>query len=187
MNPVLGWSRRFPKEGLVHQGNRDWLAHLKKSYPGHFSGASVLEIGSMEWNGSVRSFFAGVGKYIGVDHASGPGVDVVRRAEETVFCPGAFDTLVCLSLFEHDPSWKASFEHNLQWLREGGLAFVCWGAEGNLRHPPEPWAQVPVQEFMDAARGWPVEIVDSFFECDRFTPDCPGCYDVVLRKKSKSP
>lgn len=180
-----GSRRSVPEDKKMNQGNQDWLAHLKKAHPEHFTGASVLEIGSLEWNGSVRGFFKEARKYVGVDLLDGPGVDIVRPAGETVFAPGSFDTLVCLSLFEHDPGWKASFEHNLQWLREGGLAFVCWGAEGNLRHPPEPWAQVPVAEFMDAVRHWPVEIVDSFFECERFTPDCPGCYDVVLRKKSK--
>lgn len=170
----------------MHQGNRDWLAHLKNAYPKHFSGASVLEIGSLEWNGSVRSFFGGASRYVGIDILPGPGVDIVQNAKETTFEPGAFDTLVCLSLFEHDPSWEASFGHNLQWLREDGLAFICWGAEGNIRHLPEPWAIVPVEKFMEAARAWPVEIVDAFCEGERFTPDCAGCYDVVLRKKTNA-
>lgn len=167
----------------MHQGNRDWLAFLRKTYPDKFLGASVLEIASLEWNGSVRAFFRDAKRYTGVDVLPGPGVDVVSKAAETRFSPGEFDILVCLSLFEHDPAWRQSFSHNLQWLKAGGLAFICWGAEGNIKHDPEPWAIVPVADFTSAAAGWPIEIVDQFFEVDRFTKDCPGCYDVVARKR----
>ena len=165
----------------MHQGNQDWLKSLAKNYPDSFSGR-VLEIASLEWNGSVRKHFPSPVKYVGVDMVLGPGVDVVSKATETLFKEDEFDTLVCLSLFEHDPNWRESLRHNLKWLRPGGMAFVCWGAEGNQPHLPEPWAFVPVQDFMDACRLWPVRVIDAFFEGLRFTPDCPGCYDVVLQK-----
>jgi SAM-dependent methyltransferase len=167
----------------MHKGNQDWLRSLSKKYPGSFKKSRVLEIGSLEWNGSVRKRFSSPIKYIGVDIVAGPGVDVVAKAAETVFQEGEFDTLVCLSLFEHDPDWRRSFQHNLKWLKPGGMAFVCWGAEGNKQHLPEPWAIVPVQDFVDASKSWPVQILDAFFEGTRFTPDCPGCYDVVLQKR----
>lgn len=166
----------------MHQGNRDWLAHLKAKFPGHFMGARVLEIGSYDLNGSARDYFTAARTYVGVDQVPGPGVDLVAKANETSFVPREFDTLVYLSVFEHDPAWDEGFFHNLQWIRPGGLIILGWGAEGNHRHPPEPWAIVPVQEFTEMARAWPVEILESFFEAKRFTPDCAGAYDVLALK-----
>lgn len=166
----------------MHLGNKGWLDRLKQVYPEAFKGA-ILELGSLDINGSVRPWFAGASRYVGVDIVKGPGVDVVCNAKDTRFLEGEFDTLVAFSLFEHDPQWKESFAHNLPWLRAGALIFLCWGAEGNPRHPPEPWAAVPVADFTEAAKGWPIEIVDAFFEGTRFTPDCPGAYDLVARRK----
>lgn len=168
----------------MHQGNRDWLKKLRAQYPEHFVGAQVLEIGAYNVNGTARDYFEGVGRYIGVDCCEGKCVDIVAEAKDTLFMPGEFDTLVYLSVFEHDSIWKVGFEHNLQWVRKGGLIIICFGAEGNLPHPPEPWAIVPYLEFHEAARAWPVELIDAFFEKDRegITYDTPGAYDVLARK-----
>lgn len=166
----------------MHQGNRDWLEKLSIDHDKEISGAAVLEIGSMNWNGSARPYFSKAARYVGVDMVAGPDVDVVSPAAKTQFKPGEFDILICLSLFEHDPEWRTSFSHNLQWIRPGGLLITCWGAEGNIHHAPEPWAIVPAADFHEAAKDWPIKIVDAFFEFDRFTQDCPGCYDVLAIK-----
>lgn len=166
----------------MHQGNKDWLASLSKQYANEINGASILEIGSMDWNGSARPYFKAAARYVGVDHCDGPAVDIVCPAVATKFMLGEFDILICLSVFEHDPNWIETFHHNLQWVKEGGLLVVCWGAEGNQRHDPEPWAIVPVADFIKAATEWPISVSEGFFEVNRFTPDCSGCYDVVARK-----
>jgi len=165
----------------MHQGNKDWLDHLKNTYPEAFKGA-VLELGSLNLNGSIRPWFAGAKKYVGIDVIGGRGVDIVCNARDTKFEKEEFDTLASFSAFEHDPDWRGSFSHNLPWLKEGGMIFLCWGAEGNLYHGPNPWAIVPVADFMQAAQTWPIEIIDHFFERDQFTPDCFGAYDLVARK-----
>ena len=38
---------------------------------------SIFELGSYDVNGSIRSIFNNVSKYIGLDLIEGPGVDVV--------------------------------------------------------------------------------------------------------------
>lgn len=171
----------------MHQGNLKWLAQLQKSYPYHFANSNVLEIGSCNWNGTARDFFTDTKSYVGVDLAPGPCVDLVCEAKKTVFQPDQFDVLVYLSVMEHDPDWAASFEHNLQWIKAGGLIILCFGAEGNNRHDPEPWALVPVADFMKAAHSMPMRIVEAFFESDRGWIDCPGAYDVVARKVTRIP
>lgn len=167
----------------MHQGNREWLAHLKRLYPKHFTGARVLEIGSYNVNGTVRDYFAKAKHYVGVDQVAGPCVDVVAKATDTVFMRKEFDTLVYLSVFEHDPKWNEGFVHNLKWVRPGGLIIACWGAEGNQRHAPEPWALVPVKAMLAKAHRWPVLILAAFFEKEFFDPGCPGAFDLLARKK----
>lgn len=167
----------------MHQGNRDWLAYLKALLPDYFKNARVLEIGSYDVNGTARDYFQEAIRYVGVDKVAGPGVDIVADAGATIFTPGEFDTLVYLSVFEHDPAWAENFAHNLTWIRPGGLLIVGWGAEGNKRHEPEPWAPVPHRAFLDRAGAWPIEILDAFFEEKRFVPDCPGAFDLLARKR----
>jgi len=166
----------------MHIGNRDFLKYLAAKHPAHFDGARVLELGSADWCGTVRSSFQNC-DYVGVDILEGPAVDVVSCANKTDFSDRArFDTLISFSLFEHDPTWAESLSHNLQWLRPGALIFLAWGAEGNAPHPPEPFAIVTVAEFNAHVSAEPIRILEQFFECERFTPDCPGCYDVVAEK-----
>jgi SAM-dependent methyltransferase len=83
--------------------------------------ATVLEIGSMNVNGSVRDLFAA--EYIGIDREPGPGVDYVFDAAHF---DGAqtFDVVVSTEALEHalDPAaiigcaWRA--------LEPGGMLVV---------------------------------------------------------------
>jgi hypothetical protein len=64
--------------------------------------SSVLEVGSLNVNGSVRGLFDGVA-YTGIDMQEGPGVDVVMNAHDL----GAkwdreFDLIICTEMLEHD-------------------------------------------------------------------------------------
>lgn len=60
--------------------------------------APVLEVGSLDVNGSVRSLFPQ--PYLGLDMQTGPGVDVVSNilSMET---QGGFNTVVCCETLEH--------------------------------------------------------------------------------------
>ncbi len=90
-------------------------------------------------------------------------------------------TLMMFSVFEHDPTWRETIKHNLQWLKPGGVFATCFGAEGNLPHLMR-WALVPHQEFLDYCKTMPLDMIDAFFEEDRYGKDCPGAYDAIARK-----
>lgn len=160
-----------------------WLGHLRGRYKEYFNKAKVLEIGSYNVNGTARDFFVDC-EYVGVDRDEGPGVDVVSQATETEFEPLYFDTLICLSVFEHDFEWASGFEHALQWVRKHGLIIVSWGAEGNLPHG-QSWAPVPSGAFMEKVKnGWSIRILDHFFEHDRYhDPSVSGVFNVLAIKK----
>lgn len=67
----------------------------------------VLEIGSMNVNGSPRPLFKGA-EYTGVDFREGPGVDVVLDAAKLPerFPLGHFDVVVCVETLEHCEHWR---------------------------------------------------------------------------------
>lgn len=170
----------------MHAANRAWLHYLSLRYKEYFNDdAKVLEIGSYNVNGSAREYFSKKCEYVGVDREDGPDVDVVMEAQDTEFEEEYFDTLVYMSVFEHDPDWARGFEHNLKWIRPHGLLVVCWGAEGNLPHPPEPWAPIPAGAFMEKVKeGWPVRILDYFYEKDRYPDtDVAGVFNVLAVKR----
>jgi SAM-dependent methyltransferase len=98
-------------------------------------GASVLEIGSYDVNGSVRKVFAAAGRYLGVDLVAGPGVDLVGFGHELDHRDGSYDVVISGECFEHDPHWRETFSNMVRMTRPGGLlAFSCAS-----RGRPEHW------------------------------------------------
>lgn len=166
----------------MHDNNHKWLADVRNSHPQHFTDVRVLEIGSKNWNGTARDHFTNC-QYTGLDREPGDGVDIVVDDNILVQLPHDFDTLVMLSVFEHDQNWRDTLAKYLSHLRIGGLVVTCFGAEGNLPHPPMPWAQVPHCEFLDYVRTLSLEVLDSFFENHRYGNECAGCFNVLMRKR----
>lgn len=165
----------------MHVGNVEWLKDLDVRYRTELAGAALLELGALNINGSARDYLH-VGAWIGIDQEAGLDVDVVCHANRTMFWPGCFDVILCTSMLEHDPAWRDSLSHNLLWLKDGGLLFLSWGAEGNTHHLPEPWALVPVADVEAWVANAGLETLESCWERDRYTGDGAGCYDMVLRK-----
>lgn len=97
-------------------------------------GASVLEIGSYDVNGSVRKLFAAARRYVGVDLVAGPGVDVVRFGHEVDDSDGSYDLTVSGECFEHDPHWHETFLNMVRLTRPGGLVAVSCASRGRPEH-----------------------------------------------------
>lgn len=163
----------------MHLNNRKWLTDCKNNYPNNFKKAVVLEIGSQNVNGTIRDYFEDC-DYTGVDREPGDGVDIVVHAKETSF-DRQFDTLMIISVLEHDLEWKETIEHNLKWLKKGGLVFFCFGAEGNKPHM-EIWQLVPHQEFLDYCEELGLKKLDAFFEENRYGAGDSGVYNAIYEK-----
>lgn len=165
----------------MHKGNHTWLEDVKRQFPKHFTNAKVLEIGSLDINGSARDHFTDC-EYVGVDMAPGKGVDVVSKATETSFQKEYFDTFVCLNTYEHDLEWRESLSHNLSWIKDGGLCIISFGAEGTREHFYPIFAAVPRQDFKDYCKQINLNLIESFFEEDRYGEGNKGIYDVLAIK-----
>ncbi|MCW2766595.1 MAG: hypothetical protein JWO11_2554 [Nocardioides sp.] len=97
-------------------------------------GASVLEIGAYDVNGSVRHIFAAAGSYTGVDLVEGPGVDVVSYGHRVAFLDGAYDVTLSGECFEHDLHWRDTFANMVRGTRPGGLVVFTCASVGRPEH-----------------------------------------------------
>lgn len=164
----------------MHDNNKKWLDDLKREYPNYFNpDSSILEVGSKDWNGSVRPWFEG-SYYHGIDIDHGVGVDSIVAAKDFVG-DREFDVIVSFSVLEHDFEWRKSLTNILKYLKLNGMLFMCWGAEGNIKHN-EPWASVPHNEVIGYLSGLEFKIIDNFFEEDRYGKNCAGCYNLIAKK-----
>ena len=114
------------------------LNKAKEKYPEFFTWTHILELGSRNINGSVKECFNNFG-FVGVDWVDGKDVDFVCKFHETDFKMNKdvkipFDVLISYSAFEHDPFWKESINHNLPFLRIGGMIFFNWGGPNSTPH-----------------------------------------------------
>lgn len=121
----------------MHASVIDFLkAHLSVE---EISGKRVAEIGSQDVNGTPRPVVLPFkpAAYIGVDSASGPGVDVVADAGAlgTRFGDGSFDVVISTELLEHVEDWRLIVGQLKAILKPGGILLVTTRSPGFPYHP----------------------------------------------------
>lgn len=116
---------------MAHPEQREYFNKIKAQHPQFFSGVSVIEIGSLNINGTVRDFFEAT-SYLGVDVSAGPGVDLVMEGQNVKLPKHTFDIAVSAECFEHNPHWKATFK-NMARLAKAAVIFTC-ASEGRAEH-----------------------------------------------------
>lgn len=100
----------------------------------YFDGASILEVGSYDVNGTVRKIFATAGRYVGVDLIDGPGVDVVEFGHKLDHADDSYDASISGECFEHDPHWPETFSNRVRMTRPGGLVAFSCASRGRPEH-----------------------------------------------------
>jgi len=116
---------------MSHQPQLDFVKSVKDRFPQHFKGVKVLEIGSLNINGTVRIFFEDC-TYIGVDLALGKDVDLISKGHELTFKNKSFDTVISCECFEHDKHWVLTFQRMYE-MCNGLVIFTC-ATEGRPEH-----------------------------------------------------
>ena len=116
---------------MSHQSQLDFVGRVKAKFPDYFVNKKVLEIGSLDINGSIRQFFDNC-TYIGVDIGEGRGVDVVARGEKLVFPTGYFDVTASCECFEHNDAWAETFDNMVR--MSNGLVFFSCATTGRPEH-----------------------------------------------------
>jgi len=136
-------------------------------------GDPILEIGSMDVNGSIRDFRPASGYYVGLDLAPGKGVDIVTNsAARLPFKSGAFRLVVSSSAFEHDAMFWMTFLEMCRVLQPSGYIYINAPSRGYLHsYPIDAWRFFPDAGL--ALRDWArandqdVELLESFITANR--------------------
>ena len=156
--------------------------------------ARILEIGSMDVNGSLRDVAPPTTEYVGVDLEEGPSVDVViKPGEKLPFEDASFDLIMASSAFEHDPRFWDTFIEMCRVARPGGHIYVNAPSNGGVhRYPMDCWRFYPDAglALTEYAQGHQIELdlVESFVG-KRYTDSWDGWNDFVAvfrRGPSKS-
>ena len=118
---------------MAHTAQLAFVSILVNSFPTHFSNSNVLEIGSLDINGSVRSLFHNC-NYTGLDVAAGRGVDVICQGQQYNAPDGSFDVVISCEAMEHNPHWVGTFQNMIRLCRPGGLVIMTCATVGRPEH-----------------------------------------------------
>ena len=105
----------------------------------------IVEIGSLDVNGSIREVAPKGAKYIGLDFAEGKGVDIILDDPYTLpFEESSIDVCVSSSVFEHSEMFWLLFLEILRILKPNGLFYLNAPSNGNFhRYPVDCWRFYP--------------------------------------------
>jgi SAM-dependent methyltransferase len=121
--------------------------HFFSCYTRHIAAArpKVLEIGSQDVNGALRSIVPEHFDYIGADMVAGKGVDVVLDDPYVLpFDSGSFDVVVSISCFEHSEMFWLAFLEIMRVLKPDGLFYLNAPSNGAFhRYPVDCWRFYP--------------------------------------------
>ena len=118
---------------MAHQLQSDFIAIVREHLPEHFVGRRVLEVGSLDINGSVRSHFDDC-KYTGADLELGPGVDIACPGQLLEFPSGHFDVAISCECFEHNPYWVETFINMLRMTSPSGIVVMSCATTRRREH-----------------------------------------------------
>lgn len=133
---------------------------------------SIVEIGSLDVNGSLRVLKPSHASYVGVDIVSGSSVDLIMTDPHSVPLPDACaDLVIASSVFEHDSFFWLSFLEMCRLTKDGGHIYVNSPSNGEIhRYPQDCWRFYP--DAGSALVNWAshnginISLVESFI-CDR--------------------
>lgn len=120
---------------MAHVEQAVFCNQIKLKFPTYFKNKSVLEVGSLNINGTVRDLFE-TKDYVGVDLFPGKCVDLVGHLVDLNKdnCTEVYDVVCSTEAFEHDRRWSESFKTMCELLKPGGLMFFTCAGIGRAEH-----------------------------------------------------
>jgi hypothetical protein len=116
---------------MAHEEQQNFVKRLKLSYPNYFKDVKVLDIGSLDINGTLKVFFED-SEYTGVDIEKGPNVDVVCKGHE--YKGDKYHVVCSGECFEHDEYYELSLKNMYDHLIPNGLMFFTCATTGRPEH-----------------------------------------------------
>ena len=118
---------------MAHIEQRDFCFGVKDKYPEFFKNKKVLDIGSLDINGSNRDLFENC-NYTGLDVGEGKNVDIISIGHLFNGPDNHFDTIISTEVFEHDMFYEETIKNVMRMLKPGGLFLFTCGAPGRPEH-----------------------------------------------------
>lgn len=118
---------------MAHQEQRDFVDKLRKRFSKYFEYKKVLDVGSLNINGTIRDFFHEC-NYIGLDVDVGNGVDIVCEGQKYNAPDDSYDVVCSAECFEHNPFWLETFKNMIRLCKNNGLLFFSCATEGRPEH-----------------------------------------------------
>lgn len=105
----------------------------------------ILDIGSMNINGSLRDHARAGDEYVGVDMAAGPGVEIVLDDPYVMpFTDRHFDAVVATSVFEHARFFWVLFVELARVCKDNGFIYLNVPSNGMFhQYPHDFWRFYP--------------------------------------------
>ena len=117
---------------MAHPEQQAFFEEQVKRFKTFFEAAdTVLEVGSQDINGSVRSYFNKRSKYLGVDLGPAKGVDLVVPGQLLELPDGWADIAVTTECLEHAREWRGILANMIRTTKAGGLMLIT--CAGTLR------------------------------------------------------
>lgn len=136
---------------MSHRSQLDYIEKLSKDFPDYFNNIKMLEIGSLNINGTIRQFFKDC-EYVGVDLDSGKDVDLICEGQLVDHPDNTYDTTGSCNCFEHNPHWIETFRNMYRMTRQNGLLFIVVPTTGYPEHGTSKRAQHDSP--LTIAKGW---------------------------------
>lgn len=118
---------------MSHPQQLAFIRSVKDQFPSNFTDVKVLEVGSLDINGSIRQFFNNC-EYLGIDVGPGRHVDIVCAGQDLDHADETYDTVASCECFEHNPEWVKTFINMHRLAKSGGLVFVTCATTGRPEH-----------------------------------------------------
>ena len=118
---------------MAHIQQFRFINFIKEMLPWYFNEKKVLEIGSLNINGSIRRFFNQC-SYVGIDVSEGKDVDVVSNGEDFSERADFFDVVISCECMEHNPGYEKTFLNMIRLLSAQGLMVMTCATYGRPQH-----------------------------------------------------
>lgn len=118
---------------MAHPEQIVFCKSVKDELPSFFKDKLVIDIGSLDINGSNNYLFDNC-VYLGLDLAPGKNVDFVSKGHELNLPNESVDTIISTECFEHDPFYDLTIQNIIRMLKPGGLFVFTCATTGRPEH-----------------------------------------------------
>ena len=164
---------------MAHTEQRNFCKSVKAKYPDFFKNKKVLDIGSLDINGSNRDLFENC-DYTGLDVGEGKNVDIISIGHLFNGPDNHFDTIISTEVFEHDMFYEETIKNVMRMLKPGGLFLFTCGAPGRPEHGTRRCGAFCAPLLLEVSEEWADYYKnltpDDFKVISKFNETFPDCY-----------